>query len=85
MYVSSLLCATKVADSMKVNAVESIWLDIKTGSGKRHALWVGVFYRAGNPLKKNSQVEIDQHISDEICRNFRDQCLIMEDFNLSCY
>ena len=48
MYVTSLLCATKVADSMEVNAVKSIWLDIKTGSGKRHALRVGAFYRAGN-------------------------------------
>ena len=25
VYVSSLLCTNKVADSMKVNAVESIW------------------------------------------------------------
>ena len=27
--MSLVLCAAKVADSMKVNAVESIWLDIK--------------------------------------------------------
>ena len=71
-YVSSLLCATVVADCMKENTVESIWLDIKTGSDKRHTLRVGAFYRAGN-LPKSSQVEIDQHISDEICRNFWDQ------------
>ena len=47
VYVSSLLCATKVVDSMKVKAVESTCLDIKTGSGKRHTLRVGAFYRAG--------------------------------------
>ena len=47
MYVTSLFCATKVADSMKVNAVESIWLDMKSGSDKRHTLRVGAFYRAG--------------------------------------
>ena len=47
MYVTSLFCATKVADSMKVNAVESIWLDMKSGLDKRHTLRVGAFYRAG--------------------------------------
>ena len=69
---------------MKVNAVEYIWLDIKTGSGKRHTLRVGAFYRAGN-LPKSPQVKIDQHISDEIGRNFWDRCLIMGDFNLRGY
>ena len=43
---------------MKVNAVESIWLDIKSGSGERHTLRVGAFYRAGN-IPKSFQVEID--------------------------
>ena len=43
---------------MKVNAVESIWLDIKIGSGERHTLRVGAFYRAGN-IPKSFQVEID--------------------------
>ena len=65
---------------MKVNAVESIWLDIKSGPGERHTLRVGAFYRAGN-IPKSFQVEIDQLISDEICRNFQDQCLIVGDFN----
>ena len=55
-----------------------------TGSGKRHTLRVGAFYRAGD-IPKSFQVEIDQHISDEICRNFQDQCLIVGDFNLSGY
>ena len=30
-------------------------------------------------------MEIDQHISDEICRNVQDQCLIVGDFNLRGY
>ena len=84
VYVSSSLCATIVANTMKENVVESVWLDIKTGSSKRHTLRVGAFYRAGN-LQKSSQVEIDEHISNEIRRNFRDQCLIMGDFNLRGY
>ena len=57
---------------------------MKTGSGKRHTLRVGAFYSAGN-LPKTSQVEIDQHISDKICRSFQDQCLTLGDFNLRGY
>ena len=56
----------------------------KNGSGKRHTLRVGAFYRAGN-IPKSSQVEIDRHISDKICRNFQDQCLIVGVFNLRGY
>ena len=48
MYVFSLLCTTEVADSMEVNTVEYVLLDMKTGSGKRHRLKEGVFSQGRN-------------------------------------
>jgi len=84
VYVNSLYCATRVDDSGKVKAVESIWLDIKIGSGNSGKLRIGAFYRSGN-LPRISQTEADQDICEEIRRNFRTQCLIMGDFNLKGY
>ena len=50
VYVFSLLCTTEVADSMEVNTVEYVLLDMKTGSGKRHRLKEGVFFFTGQEL-----------------------------------
>ena len=36
LYMSVVCFALPVADFMKVNTAESIWLDMKTGSGERH-------------------------------------------------
>ena len=50
VYVNNLLCAIEFIDAYKVAEVESIWLDMKMGSGSRNMLRIGTFYRGGNLL-----------------------------------
>ena len=47
---------TEVKVKNKINEVESVWLDIKTGTGARKTLRNGAFYRAGN-LLRDQQVQ----------------------------
>ena len=84
VYVNSLCCTARVEVASKVIAVESLWLDLKTGTGNRSRVRIGAFYRAGN-LPRDAQAELDLNICEEIRRNFRAQCIIMGDFNLRGY
>ena len=84
IYVNSLYCATKVGDPVKAKEVESVWIDVKISARDKHNLRIGAFYRAGNLLRV-SQIEVDKVICEEISRNFRQNCLILGDFNLSGY
>ena len=84
MYVHNLLCAIEFVDAHKAAEVESVWLDMKMGSGSTNLLRIGAFYRPGNRLR-DQQAELDQNICEEIHRNFRTQCLNMGDFNLRAY
>lgn len=84
VYVNSLYSPIEVNDTSKVKMVESVWVDLKIGKGHGGMLRLGAFYRAGN-LLRDSQVEIDDKICDEIRRNFHSRCLVLGDFNLRAY
>lgn len=81
VYINSLFSTKVVADDRKDTRVESVWVDVKLGSGNKKQLRIGTFYRPGT-LASEQQLDLDKAICDEIGRNYCRQSLILGDFNL---